>query len=106
LWMIHPNILPPTVAEGASGSGDATSARPPRAEYLATLNRHSAAVNVVRFSPNGELLHVPVALFAVCISVVLRKFELCLLLGPFVCYTRHETLWLPRSSVSFSIEHI
>ena len=39
----------------AAGGSDATSAfRPPRVEYLATLSRHSAAVNVVRFSPNGE----------------------------------------------------
>lgn len=39
----------------AAGGADATNAsRSPRVEYLATLNRHSAAVNVVRFSPNGE----------------------------------------------------
>ncbi|GJJ14783.1 hypothetical protein Clacol_009051 [Clathrus columnatus] len=29
---------------------------PPRVEYRSTLSKHSAAVNVVRFSPNGELL--------------------------------------------------
>ncbi|KAI0031738.1 WD40-repeat-containing domain protein [Vararia minispora EC-137] len=57
LWMVHPNILPPALAEGASSAGDAPPApRPPRVEYLATLSRHSAAVNVVRFSPNGELI--------------------------------------------------
>ena len=51
LWMVHPNILPPSLVEGTS---DAPAPRPPRVEYLATLSRHSAAVNVVRFSPNGE----------------------------------------------------
>ncbi|KAH9925021.1 WD40 repeat-like protein [Epithele typhae] len=54
LWMVHPNILPPSLVEGA---GDAPPApRPPRVEYLATLSRHSAAVNVVRFSPNGDMI--------------------------------------------------
>jgi len=43
------------VESAAAGGADATNAlRPPRVEYLATLSRHSAAVNVVRFSPNGE----------------------------------------------------
>lgn len=53
--MVHPNILPPSVIEGASAdaTGAAPTPRPPRVEYLATLSRHSAAVNVVRFSPNG-----------------------------------------------------
>ena len=27
-------------------------------EYFVTLGRHSAAVNVVRFSPNGGLLRI------------------------------------------------
>lgn len=48
--MIHPNILPPSIAEL---SETMVPARPPRVEYLATLSKHSAAVNVVRFSPNG-----------------------------------------------------
>ncbi|KAG5644490.1 hypothetical protein DXG03_008317 [Asterophora parasitica] len=53
IWMVHPNIRPSTLVE----SEDATNGpRPPRVEYLATLSRHSGAVNVVRFSPNGELL--------------------------------------------------
>ncbi|KIJ16430.1 hypothetical protein PAXINDRAFT_132381 [Paxillus involutus ATCC 200175] len=52
LWMVHPNILPPSLAETA----EVAVSRPPRVEYLATLSRHSAAVNVVRFSPNGELI--------------------------------------------------
>lgn len=44
-------LVESAVAVGA----DATNVfRPPRVEYLATLSRHSAAVNVVRFSPNGE----------------------------------------------------
>ncbi|KAF8452611.1 WD40-repeat-containing domain protein [Boletus edulis BED1] len=51
IWMIHPNILPPSIAE----SGETfVSPRPPRVEYLATLSKHTASVNVVRFSPNGE----------------------------------------------------
>jgi len=49
--MVHPHIRPNIVGE------DATAApRQPRVEYLATLSRHSAAVNVVRFSPNGRSL--------------------------------------------------
>ncbi|CDO77760.1 hypothetical protein BN946_scf184993.g23 [Trametes cinnabarina] len=53
LWMVHPNILPQSLVEGAS---EPPAPRPPRVEYLATLSRHSAAVNVVRFSPNGDLI--------------------------------------------------
>ncbi|KAF9011749.1 WD40-repeat-containing domain protein [Cyathus striatus] len=53
LWMVHPNIIPSTLlAEEAAPNGP----RQPRVEYLATLSRHSAAVNVVRFSPNGEYI--------------------------------------------------
>ncbi|KAF8888867.1 WD40-repeat-containing domain protein [Infundibulicybe gibba] len=55
VWMVHPNIRPTGLLldENMVGAG---SGRPPRVEYLATLSRHSAAVNVVRFSPNGELI--------------------------------------------------
>ncbi|KAF8152953.1 WD40-repeat-containing domain protein [Crassisporium funariophilum] len=53
IWMVHPHIRPPNVV-GEEATGAAP--RPPRVEYLATLSRHSAAVNVVRFSPNGELI--------------------------------------------------
>ncbi|KAI6126812.1 WD40-repeat-containing domain protein [Pisolithus sp. B1] len=52
IWMVHPNILPPTLAE----TEDAAVTRPPRIEYLATLSRHTAPVNVARWSPNGELI--------------------------------------------------
>lgn len=56
LWMVHPNILPPSVAESAStGTGPPPAPHPPRVEYLATLSRHSAPVNVVRFGPHGEM---------------------------------------------------
>lgn len=59
--MVHPNIMPVETAvasssnstTSANASNDAPTPRPPRVEYLATLSRHSAAVNVVRFSPNG-----------------------------------------------------
>ncbi|EIW79627.1 WD40 repeat-like protein [Coniophora puteana RWD-64-598 SS2] len=52
LWMVHPNIMPTSLAE----DGEKITPRPARVEYLATLSRHSAAVNVVRFSPNGDLI--------------------------------------------------
>ncbi|KAG1752246.1 WD40-repeat-containing domain protein [Suillus lakei] len=52
IWMVHPNILPSSLAEGADGAAP----RPARVEYLATLSRHSAAVNVVRFSPNDGMI--------------------------------------------------
>jgi chromatin assembly factor 1 subunit B len=55
--MVHPNIMPPSILESASsvaGGSAKLAPRPPRVEYLATLSRHSAAVNVVRFSPNGN----------------------------------------------------
>lgn len=48
--MVYPNILPAVLAETA----DNAIARPPRVEYLATLSRHTAPVNVVRWSPNGR----------------------------------------------------
>ena len=51
--MVHPNIRPSTLTDPESEPAP-SSPRPPRVEYLATLSRHSAAVNVVRFSPNGS----------------------------------------------------
>ncbi|KAI0783247.1 WD40 repeat-like protein [Abortiporus biennis] len=57
LWTVHPNILPQSVVESASTSGaEIPTPRPPRVEYLATLSRHSAAVNVVRWSPNDGMV--------------------------------------------------
>ncbi|KAF8646654.1 hypothetical protein AX16_007152 [Volvariella volvacea WC 439] len=57
IWMVHPYIRPSSVvAESAGELGNNNVSRPPRVEYLATLSRHSAAVNVVRFSPNGEFI--------------------------------------------------
>lgn len=50
--MVYPNILPPSVA--AVSSSSTAPAHPPRVEYLATLAKHQAPVNVVRFSPNGK----------------------------------------------------
>ncbi len=49
IWMVYPNIRP----VGPLSASAAAPPRPPRVEYLATLSRHSAAVNVVRWSPNG-----------------------------------------------------
>jgi chromatin assembly factor 1 subunit B len=58
--MVHPNIMPlDNLSASTSTSGataDLPAPRQPRVEYLATLSRHSAAVNVVRFSPNGMQL--------------------------------------------------
>ncbi|KAL7418057.1 WD40-repeat-containing domain protein [Mrakia frigida] len=60
LWLIHPNI-----PESSSSSSSTTNSSlnlppvtppPPRAEFLATLKRHTASVNVVRWSPKEELL--------------------------------------------------
>ncbi|KAG8973391.1 hypothetical protein FRB90_009939, partial [Tulasnella sp. 427] len=58
LWMVYPNILPPSVAAAAASSsgGSKPAPHPPRVEYLATLVKHAGAVNVVRFSPSGEYL--------------------------------------------------
>ncbi|KAF8491822.1 WD40 repeat-like protein [Russula emetica] len=57
LWMVYPNITPPSLVEAAANdAANPPVPRPPRVEYLATLSRHSAPVNVVRFSPNGELI--------------------------------------------------
>ncbi|KAJ3934357.1 MAG: WD40 repeat-like protein [Lentinula lateritia] len=55
IWMVYPNIRPAPTSESSSSTSQ-TAPRPPRVEYLATLSRHSAAVNVVRWSPNGELI--------------------------------------------------
>lgn len=57
IWMVYPNITPPSLVEAAlSDAVNPPIPRPPRVDYLATLSRHSAPVNVVRFSPNGELI--------------------------------------------------
>lgn len=54
IWMVYPNITPQSLVEAASSdAANPPVPRPPRVEYLATLSRHSAPVNVVRFSPNG-----------------------------------------------------
>jgi chromatin assembly factor 1 subunit B len=54
--MIHPNIPSSSAAAQAALTGQEIAPRPPRAEYLATLSKHTAAVNVVRFAPNGQTL--------------------------------------------------
>ncbi|WFD21427.1 Chromatin assembly factor 1 subunit [Malassezia equina] len=52
MWMIHPNIPSPAALAASSSA----SPHPPRAEYTSTLTRHTGVVNVVRFSPSGEIL--------------------------------------------------
>ncbi|WVR08644.1 hypothetical protein IAU60_005701 [Kwoniella sp. DSM 27419] len=56
LWMIHPNIPSVSTSTHAALTGQEVTPHPPRAEYLTTLSKHTAAVNVVRFSPNGQIL--------------------------------------------------
>jgi len=51
--MVHPNILPPSVKALTS---EPVALHPPRVEFLATLSKHTATVNVVRFSPTGEFI--------------------------------------------------
>ncbi|WFC98153.1 Chromatin assembly factor 1 subunit [Malassezia yamatoensis] len=52
IWIIHPQI-PSPAALAAAGKA---AAHPPRAEYAATLSRHTGVVNVVRFSPHGDVI--------------------------------------------------
>jgi chromatin assembly factor 1 subunit B len=54
--MVHPNIPTPNLAAHAAATGQELAPHPPRTEYLATLSKHTAPVNVVRFSPNGQTL--------------------------------------------------
>ncbi|KAK8850564.1 hypothetical protein IAR55_004482 [Kwoniella newhampshirensis] len=56
LWMIHPNIPSVSTSTHTALTGQEVVPHPPRAEYLTTLSKHTAAVNVVRFSPNGQIL--------------------------------------------------
>ena len=71
IWMVYPNILPPSVAESASGSGNPPTPHPPRVEYLSTLAKHQAPVNVVRFSPSGMSLE-SIFLFILRLTYKLR----------------------------------
>ncbi|WWC92359.1 uncharacterized protein L201_007316 [Kwoniella dendrophila CBS 6074] len=56
LWMIHPNIPSISTLQHTALTGQEITPHPPRVEYLTTLSKHTAAVNVVRFSPNGQTL--------------------------------------------------
>ena len=54
--MIHPNIPMANLSAHVAATGQDIAPHPPRAEYLTTLSKHTAAVNVARFSPNGQTL--------------------------------------------------
>lgn len=54
--MVHPNIPTASLSAHAAITGQELAPHPPRVEYLTTLSKHTAAVNVVRFSPNGHTL--------------------------------------------------
>ncbi|WWC72627.1 uncharacterized protein I206_106590 [Kwoniella pini CBS 10737] len=56
LWMIYPNIPSISTSQHTALTGQEITPHPPRVEYLTTLSKHTAAVNVVRFSPNGQIL--------------------------------------------------
>ncbi|KZW00983.1 WD40 repeat-like protein [Exidia glandulosa HHB12029] len=47
IWMVHPNL---------AATEDGQPTHPPRVEYLSTLSKHSASVNVVRFSPSDGMI--------------------------------------------------
>ena len=72
--MVHPHILPPSIAGNASSSTGPAAPHPPRVEYLATLMRHSAPVNVVRFSPSGEFhLHMLLQIVSNCLLYIIGE---------------------------------
>ncbi|KIY37293.1 chromatin assembly factor 1 subunit B [Cryptococcus gattii E566] len=56
IWMVYPNIPSISPSTYAALTGQEYTPHPPRVEYLATLSKHTAPVNVVRFSPNGQIL--------------------------------------------------
>lgn len=61
MWLVTPL---PNAAQSKpvpSASAAAKDAHAPRVEYLATLSRHAAVVNVVRFSPTGKAHVSPLA---------------------------------------------
>ena len=53
--MVYPNVVTASPA-AAAVPGLEIAPHPPRVLYLSTLKRHTAAVNVVRWSPNGSTL--------------------------------------------------
>lgn len=56
LWMVYPNIPSASASAHAAATGQEIAPLPPRIEYLTTLSKHTAPVNAVRFSPNGQTL--------------------------------------------------
>ncbi|TYJ53349.1 hypothetical protein B9479_006009 [Cryptococcus floricola] len=56
IWMVYPNIPSISPATYTALTGQDYTPHPPRVEYVATLSKHTAPVNVVRFSPNGQTL--------------------------------------------------
>ncbi|KAI5451571.1 Chromatin assembly factor 1 subunit [Naganishia albida] len=51
IWMVYPNVM-----THVAPNAQPITPHPPRIVYLSTLKRHTAAVNVVRWSPNGQIL--------------------------------------------------
>lgn len=49
--MVYPNVV-----THVAPNAQQITPHPPRIVYLSTLKRHTAAVNVVRWSPNGQIL--------------------------------------------------
>jgi chromatin assembly factor 1 subunit B len=52
--MIYPNVISSTATPAVPGLE--VTPHPPRVVYLSTLKRHTAPVNVVRWSPSGMTL--------------------------------------------------
>jgi len=77
--MVYPNIRPVSLVKDEPNP---VAPRPPRIEYLSTLSRHSAPVNVVRFSPNGTFV---CSFMLLCIGLIMLVGELIASAGDGTC---------------------